>query len=99
MGEKLAEQLFDVWRIAPAAILMMLVLYAGHRGWWYWDAGVRRLVEQLERERDTWRAIACALLAKDGVTLPDGFTAIEGDTPLIKATRRAEDRPDPWKPT
>jgi hypothetical protein len=38
-------------------------------------------------------------LAKDGVTLPEGFTAIEGDTPLIKPARRAEDRPpDPWKP-
>jgi hypothetical protein len=34
MGEKLVEQLFDVWRIAPAALLLMLILWAGHRGWW-----------------------------------------------------------------
>jgi hypothetical protein len=100
MGEKLAEQLFDVWRIAPAAILLMLVLWSGHKGWWYWDAGVRRLVEQLERERDVWRTIACALLVKQGVALPTEFTTVEGEVPLIKPppSRRAEDRPDPWKP-
>jgi hypothetical protein len=96
----LAEQLLDVWRIAPAALLMMLVLWTGHRGWWYWDAGVRRLVEQLERERDVWRTIACALLAKEGITLPEAFTTIDEGS-LVKSVqaRRAEERPDPWKPT
>jgi hypothetical protein len=99
MSDALANQLLDVWRIAPAAILMMLVLWAGHKGWWYWDAGVRRLVEQLERERDVWRTLACALLKKEGIQLPEAFTTVDGEIPpLTKPGRRAVDA-DPWKPT
>jgi hypothetical protein len=87
MGERVANQLLDVWRIAPAAILLLLILWAGHKGWWYWDAGVRRLVEQLERERDVWRTLACALLQKDGVTLPDSFMSPEGEQ-LVSVPRK-----------
>jgi hypothetical protein len=96
-----AEQLLDVWRILPAAVLLLLILWAGHKGWWYWDAGVRRLVEQLENERDVWRTMACALLAKEGVQLPNAFTTMDGEIPLmkVKTGRRPDDRDDPWKPT
>jgi hypothetical protein len=94
------ERLLELWTIAPAAVILLIVLWAGHKGWWYWDAGVRRLVEQLERERDVWRTLACALLKKDGVSLPDAFTTIEGDLPTMsKVPQRRVDPPeaDPWK--
>jgi hypothetical protein len=90
----MAEQLLDLWRFAPTVLILIVVLGTGHKGWWYWDAGVRRLVDQLERERDTWRAIACALLAKEGIQLPEAFTILDERGPLAK--RRDED--DPWKP-
>jgi hypothetical protein len=96
----MAEQLLQMWTIAPAAVILLIVLWAGHKGWWYWDAGVRRLVEQLERERDVWRTMACALLQKQGVVLPDSFTTMEGEVPAVSKPRRLEGRPDdPWKPT
>lgn len=96
MGEKLWEQLFDVWRIAPAALLLLLILWCGHKGWWYWDAGVKRLVEQLERERDVWRTLACSLLQKDGVQLPDAFISPEGEQ-LVRVPRRLVEHLEPWK--
>jgi hypothetical protein len=97
----MAEQLLELWRIAPTALLLLVVLWAGHKGWWYWDAGVRRLVEQLERERDVWRTLACALLQKEGVTLPDAYTTIEGEVPAVSKERRRDGRrdEDPWKAT
>jgi hypothetical protein len=99
VSQAFLEQLLDVWRMAPVVIVLVLALWAGRKGWWYFDAGVKRLVEQLERERDVWRSLAFVLLQKEGIQLPESFTMMGNDPPVIKSARRAEDRPDPWKPT
>jgi hypothetical protein len=85
------EQLLDLWRIAPAALLLVLILFTGHKGYWYWDVGVRRLVQQIERDRDIWRALACALLQEKGVTLPETFVELTPE-PLKLSERRDDDR-------
>jgi hypothetical protein len=92
-----AEQLLDLWRIAPAAALLVLILFGGYRGWWYWDVGVRRLVQQIERDRDIWRALACALLQEKGVTLPPTFVELTPEG--LKGERRDGERRegDRWR--
>jgi hypothetical protein len=57
--------------------------------WW----GVRRLVEQLERERDVWRALAGALLQKEGIQVPEVFFVA---TELLPPTK--PEPPDRWRP-
>jgi len=63
----------DVWREAAVAAVLLVILYAGHRGWWYWSPGVRALTAELARERDDWRTLAVTLLRKEGLDLPAGF--------------------------
>ena len=63
-----------VWKFAPVVAVLLLVLWAGHKGWWYWSAGVRAIIRQLERERDEWRTLALTLLQKEGIDLPPDFT-------------------------
>jgi hypothetical protein len=53
--------------------LLVAILWAGHKGWWYWSPGVRALTTELARERDDWRALAVTLLRKQGIDLPEGF--------------------------
>jgi hypothetical protein len=93
MGTVVTEQLLDILRVAPAAVLLLLILWAGHRGWWYWDAGVRRLVDQLERDRDLWRALASALLAKEGIDLPEAFYTLTPDLLAGRRERKADPPP------
>jgi hypothetical protein len=69
------DQLSQLWKFAPVVALLVLVLWAGHKGWWYWSAGVRAIIRQLEHERDEWRSMALMLLEKEGINLPPGFTA------------------------
>lgn len=58
---------------AAVVIVLVIILWAGHRGWWSWSPGVRALTTELARERDDWRTLAVTLLRKQGVELPKGF--------------------------
>jgi len=69
----------EIWQQAAVVAVLIVVLYAGHRGWWYWSPGVRALTAELARERDDWRALAVTLLRKQGIDLPAGF---ERSTPV-----------------
>jgi len=69
------DQLSQLWKFAPVVALLVLVLWAGHKGWWFWSAGVQAIIRQLEHERDEWRSMALMLLEKEGINLPPGFTA------------------------
>jgi hypothetical protein len=75
-----------VWEQAAIVVVLVIVLYTGHRGYWYWSPGVRALCAELARDRDDWRALAVTLMRKQGIELPEGFeqgTAIQlpGDEP------------------
>jgi hypothetical protein len=65
--------MIDVWREAAVVAVLLIVLWAGHKGYWFWSPGVRALSTELARERDDWRALAVTLLRKHGVDLPEGF--------------------------
>jgi hypothetical protein len=65
----------ELWKYAPVVAVLLVVLWAGHKGLWYWSAGVRAIIRQLEHERDEWRSMALMLLEKEGINLPPGFTA------------------------
>ena len=66
--------LFDIpWEQVSVVVVLAIVLYTGHKGYWYWSPGVRALATELARERDDWRALAVTLLRKEGVALPEGF--------------------------
>lgn len=72
------DQLSELWKIAPVVALLVLVLWAGHKGFWFWSAGVRVIIRQLEHERNEWRSLAITLLRKDGVDLADEMkTSVE----------------------
>ena len=58
---------------AAAVVVLLLILYAGYKGGWYWRSGVRILIAEISRERDDWRMVAVTLLRKQGVDLPEGF--------------------------
>ena len=68
-----AGSIFDIWQQAAVVAVLLVVLYTGHKGWWYWSPGVRALTTELARDRDDWRALAVVLLRKNGVDLPEGF--------------------------
>jgi len=55
--------------------VLCVFLWAGHKGMWYWSAGVRTLIAELERERNEWRTLALMLMEKQGINLPPGFNA------------------------
>jgi hypothetical protein len=57
----------DLWKVAPVAVVLALVLWAGARGWWYWGAATRAMLAAVERDRDEWRALAIALLREKGI--------------------------------
>jgi hypothetical protein len=64
-----------LWEQAAVVVVLIVALWAGHKGWWYWSPGVRALTGELARERDDWRTIAVVLLRKQGIDLPPGFDA------------------------
>jgi hypothetical protein len=83
----------DLWQEATAVAVLLLILYSGHRGWFYWSPGVKALALELARERDDWRAIAVTLLRKQGVDLPEGFErgasiVLPGDDVTLTERRR-----------
>lgn len=73
----------------PIVVVLLIVLYAGHKGWWYWSPGVRALTGELRRERDDWRMLALTLLKKQGVELPEGFekSRLPSPDPNLEVTK------------
>jgi hypothetical protein len=69
----MSDHLLTLWKYTPVVALLVLALYAGSKGFWYWGKGVRAVVRQLECERDEWKSLAITLLRKDGVELPEEF--------------------------
>jgi hypothetical protein len=65
----------SVWQEAAVVAVLLVIVWSGHKGWWYWSPGVKALARQLARERDDWRTIAVTLLRKQGVDLPANFEA------------------------
>jgi hypothetical protein len=49
------EQISEIWKYAPVLAVLVLILWAGHQGFWYWGRGVRSVIVKLEHERDEWR--------------------------------------------
>jgi len=70
--------LHDIWQQAAVVAVLLAILWAGHKGWWYWSPGVRALTSELARERDDWRTLAVTLLRKEGLDLPVGFERAGG---------------------
>jgi hypothetical protein len=62
-----------LWQQAAVVAVLVIVLYTGHKGYWYWSPGVRALTGELARDRDDWRALAVTLMRKQGIDLPPGF--------------------------
>jgi hypothetical protein len=58
------DHLEQLWKFAPVVALLVLALWAGHRGYWYWGKGARGVIRHIEQERDEWKEIARSLLKK-----------------------------------
>jgi hypothetical protein len=61
----MAERVDELWKYAPVVAVLILVLWAGYKGWWYWGPGMRTLIEKLEQQRDEWKRIALGLMEKN----------------------------------
>jgi hypothetical protein len=67
-----------LWEQAAIVVMLVIILYTGHKGYWYWSPGVRALTTELARDRDDWRALAVTMLRKQGIDLPEGFEKAPG---------------------
>lgn len=67
-----------IWQQSALVIVLVIVLYTGHKGYWYWSPGVRALTTELARDRDDWRALAVTMMRKQGIDLPEGFEKSSG---------------------
>ena len=67
-----------LWEQAAVVAVLIVIVYTGHKGFWYWSPGVRALTTELARDRDDWRALAVTLLRKEGIDLPAGFESAAG---------------------
>jgi hypothetical protein len=67
-----------LWEQGAIVIILLVVVYTGHKGYWYWSPGVRALTTELARDRDDWRALAVTLMRKQGIDLPEGFEHSQG---------------------
>jgi hypothetical protein len=63
---------------AAVVAVLLIVVYTGHKGYWYWSPGVRALTTELARDRDDWRALAVTLMRQHGIQLPEGFEQSAG---------------------
>jgi hypothetical protein len=69
------DHLEQLWKFAPVVALLVLALWAGHKGFWYWGKGARAMIRHLEEERDQWKEISRVLLKKYAdVDLPATIT-------------------------
>ena len=71
----------QISKVAPIVALLILALWAGHKGIWFFGHGARIHIKQIEKERDDWRALALVLLRKSGIHLPE--TTDPGDVAQI----------------
>ena len=71
----MADLLTQFVQHGSVVILLIIALWAGQRGMWYWGAGVRAIVSTLERERNEWRHLAYAGMRKLGVEIPPDLMA------------------------
>jgi len=62
-------ELKELWKYAPVLAVLLLVLWAGSKGLWFWGPGVRAYVRTIEQQRDEWRRLALALLKKQGIEI------------------------------
>ena len=69
-----------LWEQGAIVIILLVVVYTGHKGYWYWSPGVRALTSELARDRDDWRTLAVTLLRKEGIDLPPGYEEGQGIT-------------------
>jgi hypothetical protein len=60
----------DLWKFAPVVAVLVAILWAGHKGFWYWGPSTRMMIEKIERERDEWKRLAYALMEKSGLSIP-----------------------------
>lgn len=68
----------SLWQEAGVIAILVVIVYTGHKGYWYWSPGVRALTTELARDRDDWRALAVTLLRKQGIDLPAGYEQSQG---------------------
>lgn len=67
-----------LWQQASVVGILLVVVYTGHKGYWYWSPGVRAITTELARDRDDWRCLAVTLMRKQGIDLPEGFESAAG---------------------
>ena len=70
MENKYEEAVSSVLKWGPAALILIIVIWAGSKGYWYWGTSVRGMITHVEQERDQWRNIALALMKEKGIPLP-----------------------------
>jgi hypothetical protein len=61
----MAERIDELWKYTPVVAVLILVLVAGYKGWWYWGPGIRMVIKKTEEERDEWKRLALSLMEKD----------------------------------
>lgn len=60
----------ELLKWAPAVLVVLVILVAGARGFWYWGPTTRRVIAMMERNRREWRTLALALLREKGIDVP-----------------------------
>lgn len=61
----------DAFKSTPLVVVLLVVLWAGVRGHWVFGRNARRVVADVERQRDEWKALALALLRQRGIDVSD----------------------------
>lgn len=54
----------ELWKYAPVVLVLIVVIWAGAKGYWYWGGNARRVIEDIKRDRDHWRELALTLAAE-----------------------------------
>lgn len=63
----------SIWQEAAVVAVLIVIIYTGHKGYWYWSPGVRAVIAQISHDRDSWKMLAIVLLKKNGIDLPEDF--------------------------
>lgn len=80
-----------IWEEAAIVAILLIIVYTGHKGYWYWSPGVRAICTELARDRDDWRTLAVTMMRKQGIELPEGFEQAQGiDLPGEEDRRKGE---------
>ena len=51
----------ELWKYAPVVLVLIVVIWAGAKGYWYWGDNARKVIEETKRDRDHWRELAMRL--------------------------------------